>query len=127
LVFSTACATHRGGESKIEDVPLVALVVAPVQYDEAMVRVRAWGVFKYEVAWLLLSESDFTYLIADNGVRIEGEDEIFRGVPFPYHGMVLVEGKFLAGDSISGFRGRIEATKVVTLEPAVRADQLRSK
>jgi hypothetical protein len=95
----------------------VALVVAPERYNEVTIRVRAWEVFKYEVAWLLLFESDFAYLIAENGVRLEGEDEIFRGVPSPYHGMVLVEGKFLAGDSIAGFRGRIEATRVVTLDP----------
>ncbi|HEX5066043.1 MAG TPA: hypothetical protein VFY49_08010 [Myxococcota bacterium] len=120
LLLGSACATpDRVDPASAAEVPLVALVVAPEQYDGARIGVRAWGVINHETAWLLLSESDFTYLIAENGVRLEGADEIFRSVPLPYRGTLRVEGTFHAGDSRAGFRGRIEATRVVALEPVL--------
>ena len=113
LVLSCATDLDRCAD---ETPPFVALVVTPDLYDGCSVIAAAWGVVEFEMAGLFLSPLDWPYLISENGIAIEGSDELFSELAFPYSGMLQVQGVFRAGDPVRGFQGRIEAVRIYPMQ-----------
>lgn len=93
-------------------VPLVALMVQPDRYDGVEIEVTAWGVVEYEMATLFLDESDYHYLVFENGVWLDFAKR--SDSPSEARGYLSVVGSFHSGDEARGFAGRITDIKRVT-------------
>ena len=120
--LALSCSAASGDEieqsSNFEDISIVALLADPEKYDGHRVAVRAWGIVEFEHSGIYLSDDDPRYLNFQNGIWLD----LSNGpeVSARIEGYLYVEGRFLAGDSHRGYRGRLETiNRLLKLDPYV--------
>lgn len=99
--------------SKPLRVAVVALVVNPDRYEGAEIEVTAWGVLKYEMAALFVTEADYRHLVFENAIWLDLPEE--PRFPKDAKGYMTVIGRFHSGDA-RGYAGRITEIKTVTVQ-----------